>query len=52
MLWGLALVSRMRVASTVVTKPSFVILRLCGALPTVRVSRLFVLVALTLTLKV
>ena len=52
MLWGLALVSRMRVASTLVTKPSFVILWLCGALPTVRVLRLFVLVALTLTLEV
>src|SRR3954469_16166622 len=52
MLWGLALVSRMRVASTLVTEPSFVILWLCGAFPMVRVSRLPVPIALTLTLEV
>src|SRR4051812_6231162 len=52
MLFGLALVSRMRVASTLVTKPIFVILWLCSAFPMVRVSRLPVPVALTLTLEV
>ena len=49
MLWGLALVSRMRVASTLVAKLSFVKLGLCGAFPTVFVSRLPV-PALALTL--
>ena len=52
MLRGLALIGRMRVASTLVTKLSFIKLGLCGAFPTVRVSRLSVPVALAFTLEV
>jgi hypothetical protein len=51
MLRGLALVGRMRVAPTPITKLSFFKLGLCGAFPTVRVSRLFVPLALSLTIE-
>jgi hypothetical protein len=51
MLPGLALVSRMRVAPTPITKLSFFKHGLCGAIPTVRVSRLLVPLALLLTIE-
>jgi hypothetical protein len=51
MLRGLALVGRMRVAPTPVTKLSFLKLGLCGAFPPVQVSRLFVPLVLSFTIE-